>query len=137
MTPAQERDAIMASPLDPNVEYVQAVLASRAGCHCPRTVLDDGVCSWRLKILHVGGCEVRAIEAGPVLERRQSGVHPCPDCRNLAFTVVPAEWKLPGWRRCDGPHGCGRGFLPADAARGRRPLQFGERPAAHRARRAA
>ena len=137
MTPAQEHAAIMASPSDSAVEYVPAALANRSACHCPRTVLDAEPCSWQLKVLHVGDCAVRVSEAGPAIERRAAGVHPCPDCGNVAFTLVPTEWKLPGWRRCDGPHGCGRGFLPADAARGRRPLQLGERPAAHRARRAA
>lgn len=109
---ARETAAAFASPLDPNVEYIPAGMANRAICHCPRTVLDDGPHSWQLKVLHLPGCDARVSEASPVSERRPAGVHACPDCGNVVFMLVPVEWHLPGWRRCDGPRGCGRGFNP-------------------------
>jgi hypothetical protein len=107
---AKEAAAAFASPLDPNVEYIPASLANRATCHCPRTVLDDGPRSWQLKVLHVRGCESRVSEASPVIERRPAGVHPCPDCGVVTYMLDPEAG--PGWRRCHGPTGCGRGWNP-------------------------
>ncbi len=117
---AGETAAINASPLDPNVEYIPAGMANRNACHCPRTVLDDGPRSWRLKVLHVGACTSRVSEASPVTERLPEGVHPCPTCGNVTFAMLPAERQLPGWRRCHGPAGCEHEFHPTTPAVTRR-----------------
>jgi hypothetical protein len=111
---ARETAAAFASPLDPNVEYIPASMANRAGCHCPRTVLNDGPRSWQLKVLHLPGCDARVSEASPVSERRPAGVHECPDCRNVTWMLVPGA--APGMRRCHGPQGCGRDFNPTPDA---------------------
>lgn len=36
-------------------------------------------------------------------------VIPCPACRNRPYSIAPAGFP---WRRCDGPHGCGREWNP-------------------------
>lgn len=95
---AKAAAAIIASPTDPDVEYVPAGLAGLATCRCPRTVVDDDQDprSWNLKILHIRGCEVRADPTGPVRLRQRNGVHPCPNvlpdgevCGVVAYSAGP------------------------------------------------
>ncbi len=117
----EEREAIVASPLDPQVEYVPVALVAGRGCRCPYTVLDDGPRSWQLKVLHRRGCTERVSPDSLPRARRPAGVHPCPDCGNVVHSLVPLEWVgEPGWRRCDGPNGCGRGWRPEAAGQGQR-----------------
>src|SRR5258708_19602421 len=95
---AGETAAINASPLDPNVEYIPAGMANRNACHCPRTVLDDGPRSWRLKVLHVGACTSRVSEASPVTERLPAGGHPSPPPPHPPFPILPPPPQPPSSR---------------------------------------
>jgi hypothetical protein len=105
-------DVVVASPTDPQVEYIRSEEVRLRPCRCPSIgvilgwgfpgyveAAGEGFENWRIKTLHGKGCQLRM--GAPVRERLPAGVIPCPRCGNVAFAMVA------GRRRCDGARGCG------------------------------